>query len=93
MDISKITILPDSVRINKIVFKQPNKDITHSIIINSISTNKDKLPRKLVKKIMKQQNIPEYINQDCFYSSKKNLNYWNCNGYHKKSPLLNNNNN
>ena len=71
MNISKVTVLPHNIGIKKLVIKQPNQDILDSVFRTSVSLDKEKIPNKIIKKLMKKNNIPEYINQNC-YTAKTN---------------------
>ncbi len=69
MNISKITVLPQSIGIKKVVLEQPNQDIINSVLESCVSSRPQNLPSKIVKKIMKQDNMPQYVNKDCFVAT------------------------
>ncbi len=66
MNISKLTILPHSPATKKIVLQKPCKNILHSELTRVANLNTASIPKRLVKKVMKEHNVPSYINNECY---------------------------
>jgi len=61
MHINKLTILPVSKYLPKVVIKEPSLELVNQQLIK-VSRTKDGLPESLLKKFAKQKNIPEFVN-------------------------------
>lgn len=66
MNINKLTILPQSKKYPNIVFNNPNKDMVSYQLKKAVEMQENKLPKRLVKKIVKERNIPSFVNMDCY---------------------------
>ena len=61
-----MTILPHSPVTKKIVLQKPCKNILHSELTRVANLNTNSIPKRLVKKVMKEHNVPSYINNECY---------------------------
>lgn len=66
MNISKLTILPHTPVTQKVILQNPCENILHSEFTRVTNLNTASIPKRLVKKVMKEHNVPSYINNECY---------------------------
>ena len=71
MDVNKITILPMSRYLPKVVLNEPSLELVSQRLVQAATANSENLPARILKKVAKAHNIPDYVNLNSFVIKRK----------------------